>query len=56
MRRALSPEERARLRALRRRFNRLPVSVDFAFDPQWLRFARWLVEQGKLRETLSSAR
>jgi hypothetical protein len=45
-------QERARLRALRQRFNRLPVPVELGLDPQRLQFARWLVKQGKLRETL----
>ena len=45
-------EERARLRALRQHFRSLPVYVELALDPQRLRFARWLVEQGKLRESL----
>ena len=47
-----TPDERARLRALRQHFSRLPVSVELALDPQRLRFARWLVEQGRLRETM----
>lgn len=47
-----SPEERARLGALRQHFRSLPVPVELGLDPQRLRFARWLVEQGKLREML----
>jgi hypothetical protein len=49
---SFTAEECARLRTLRQRFSSLPVYVELALDPQRLRFARWLVEQGKLRESL----
>lgn len=45
-------EERAHLRALRRRFRHVSVSIELGLNPQRLRFARWLVEHGKLGETL----
>jgi hypothetical protein len=45
-------EEIARLHTLRQHFLSYPASLELGIDDRRLTFARWLVEHGKLSESL----
>lgn len=45
-----TPQQLARLFALRARSRALRVSEEFGLDPNRLAFAQWLVEHGRLSE------
>lgn len=47
-----TPETLAKLSALRERFRGHPEYLELALDERRLAFARWLVETGRLSESL----
>lgn len=53
---SFTPEELARLEALRNRVQSCSVDIEVGLDECRLKFARWLVEHGKLSEDLPLVR
>lgn len=51
---AFTPEGYAKLATLRLRLQDRAVDLELGIDERGLRFARWLVEHGKLSEDISA--
>lgn len=50
---SFTPQERAKLQALRTQVESCSVDIELDLDERRLRFARWLVDHGKLSEGVS---